>query len=378
MVKYLSVLLVIVLTMALVVTGCSPATPTTTTAPTATSSSITPTQAAVKPVELRFSDQNPPTGRISVKYIQPWIKAVEEASEGRIKITLFPGESLHKGTESVAAIAGGITDLTWIPHGLFPGKFPLSEVAKLPFIGAPDSTYEGQAKSAAAINSIILQQLIDTIPEMQQEYKGMKLLYSHTSSPYFLATNKKQVRTMEDLQGLKVRELGGPPTEMWKLLGANPMLVATADCYDAASKGVIDGMALQWSLVGTWRLFEVFKYYSDIGTTMATFSVLMNQGAWDRLSPDLQEVMMSVSGTFGAEFAGTQNFGFELEEEVKAQMGKTDYIMEEIKANDGEAARWEEKAGKPIWDSWVKEMEGKGLPGQKVLDEWLNLVSQYK
>ena len=87
---------------------------------------------------------------------------------------------------------------------------------------------------------------------------------------------------------------------------------------------------------------------------------------------------MSVSGTWGAEFAGTQNFGFELEQEVKDQMSKADYIMEEIKAADGEAERWEETAGKPIWDSWVKEMEGKGLPGQKVLDQWLNLVSQYK
>ena len=43
-----------------------------------------------------------------------------------------------------------------------------------------------------------------------------------TSHPYFLITSKKQVKTMEDIKGLKIRVVGGPPTDQMKALGAVP------------------------------------------------------------------------------------------------------------------------------------------------------------
>ncbi len=374
--KYFSVLLLIVLVLVLVLSGCSPAATPASSQPVG-SSTAAPAPTSQAPIELRFSDHNPPTGRIAVKYIEPWAREIEKASKGRIKITMYFGETLNKGTESIAAVTGGITDLAWVVHGFYSGKFPLSDVMTLPFIGAPEGNYQGRQLSSAAINSIIYQDLYDNMPEIQAEYQGMKLLYNHVSMPYFLSTTKKPVRTMEDLKGMKIRELGGPPTDMWKLLGANPMMLNSADIYDSASKGVIDGAALQWSLIGTFRFYEVFKYYTDMGTTLGTFSVVMNQNTWNKLTPDLQQAVMSVSGKWGAEYAGTNAYGFDLQQEVMDTMKKNNYSMEKVSLTPAEAQRWKQVAGQPLWDSWVKELASKGLAGQKVMDQTLSLVKKY-
>ena len=293
----LGLFLAFTLIVALVVTGCTPpaATPPATTPPAATPA---PTQTPAKPIELRFSDHNPPNGRISVKYIEPWAREIEKATNGRIKVTMYFGEVLNKGTESIPAVMGGITDLAWVVHGFYPGKFNLSSVMMLPFIGAPEGEFDGRKLSSAAINSIIFQELYETIPEIQSEYQGFKHLYNHVSMPYFLVLPKNRFANGR-LHGVKLSELGGPPTEMWKLLGANPMLLGMTDVYDAAEKGVIDGAGLQWSAIGTFRFYEVFKFYTDMGTTLSTYSVVMNQNKWNSL-PRIFRMPLRKSAANGA------------------------------------------------------------------------------
>ena len=376
--KYFSVLLVIALVMILVLSSCSQSTPTSTSASTSSKpAASSTTQAPVQQIELRFSDHDPPTGNLPVAFFEPWARAVEKASNGKLKITSYYGETLNKGTEAIAAVTGGITDITWVVHGFYPGKYPLSDVMTLPFIAAPAGTYQGRQLSSAAINSLIYQELYATVPEVQAEYQGTKLLFNHVSMPYFLCTIKKPAQTMEDLKGMKIRELGGPPTDMWKLLGANPMLLNSADLYDSASKGVIDGADLQWSIIKTFRLYELFKYYTDLGTVMSNYSIVMNQKTWDKLTPDLQQAIMSVSGMSGAENMGTNAYGESLQKDVEAIMQKGNFIMQKISLTPAESQRWIKTAGQPLWDSWIKDMNAKGLPGQKVLDATLALVKKY-
>jgi TRAP-type C4-dicarboxylate transport system substrate-binding protein len=373
--KNISIISTVIFIILLILVGCAQPPP----APKQAEPSGTPAPAApaAKPIELRFSDHNPPNGRISVKYIEPWAREIEKATNGRVKVTMFFGEVLNKGTESLTAVTGGITDLAWVVHGFFPGKFNLSSVMMLPFIGAPEGDYQGRKLSSAAINSLIFQELYETMPEIQAEYPGFKHLYNHVSMPYFLTTTKKPVTKMEDLQGMKLRELGGPPTEMWKLLGANPMLLGMTDVYDAAEKGVIDGAGLQWSAIGTFRFYEVFKYWTDMGTTLSTYSVVMNQNKWNSMPKDIQDAIMKVSGKWGAEYAGTKAYGFDLQQEVFDAMKKGNYSMEKVTLAPAEVERWKKTAGQPLWDSWVKDMSSKNLAGQKILDETLRIVKKY-
>ena len=149
------------------------------------------------------------------------------------------------------------------------------------------------------------------------------------SSPNLLVS-KKQVRTLEDFKGLKVRVLGGPPTEMAKALGAVPTLIPMPDVYQSLDKGVVDGAAAPWEAVQGFRLYEVAKNYTIAPFYVAYFSVCANKQKWQSLPKDVRDAIMSVSGLPGAKFWG-KNF-FDTAEEG---------VIERAKAGNYELNRYQ-------------------------------------
>jgi len=401
--KFCSITLLVLILSALIMVGCSSPAPSssvqpTTQAPTskpatsapATSSSpvatskpasstapATSTTAAGKVIELRFSHHNPPTGWTTVNFLNPWAKKVEEATKGRVKVTMYAAESLAKSTENVQATIGGVADISWTIMGFYAGRYPLSSVMALPFLSLGSGHVNGKVVSGGLVNSHIIQELYETVPEIQAEWKDLKVLYLNCTDPYLLMT-KKPVKNLSDLSGLKIRELGGYPSDFWKALGASPLLRGMPEIYDAASKGVIDGANLPWSAVATYKFYEVLKYYTEAPTMASPQMVIMNKDTWNSLPKDIQDQIMSVSGIWGAEFAGDTGWGNEVKDLTLDQMQKAGFKMESVPLDAGELDKWKALGGKPIWDKWVAEMNGKGLAGQKVLDATLKLLDKYK
>ena len=93
--------------------------------------------------------------------------------------------------------------------------------------------------TSAEKGSEVLWKLYEKYPSIQKEYGPIQPLVLHTTSPNFLITSKKQVKTLDDLKGLKIRTLGGPPIEMAKALGALAGRVADARHVSGARQGRI-------------------------------------------------------------------------------------------------------------------------------------------
>ena len=172
---------------------------------------------------------------------------------------------------------------------------PLSDVITLP--GLPFTTAEN--------GSEVLWKLYEKFPAIQREFKDVHVCQLWTSHPYFLITNKKQVKTIEDIKGMKIRVTGGPPTEQMKALGALPVLTPMPDNYQSLDKGIIDGMGAPWEAILSFRLYEVVKYYTIVPTSAVSyFSMSMNQQKWESLPKDVQAAITSVSGLEAAKFWG--------------------------------------------------------------------------
>ena len=323
--------------------------------------------ASAQTIELKFAHQNPPKGHTTVKFLNPWMKKVEAATNGRVKIVSYPAQSLAKAKETFAAVEGGVAEMGWVPLGYYQGQFSLSDVMTLPFIPIPN----------AAKNSRVLQELYETFPEMRKPFSGVKVLFLHTSDPYMLAT-RKPVRNLEDIKGLKIRVMGAEPSSAVKRMGASPVFIPMPGVYEAGEKGVIDAAALPWAAVSTFRLNEVFRDWTDTPTWLATFVVFMNLDAWNDLPADIQEQVMSVSGVYGAEFAASSAWGPDILKGIEAKTKGTKSEMERVVLDAGEFEKWKKLAGLPVWEEWVKRMEKKKLPGRKVLDEALRLLRKYE
>lgn len=332
-----------------------------------------------KPIEFRLAHNSSPMSSASRNFIVPWTKKVNEVTNGRVKITVYPSQTLCKVKETIDATKTGITDMAWVIVGMFP-RFRLSSVTSLPFLNLPSGTVDGRTLGPGAINSHILQELYEKFPEIQDEWKqaGVKPLMLHTGGPSFLFMSKKPVSNRADLKGMKIRELAGPAIDLWKTLGAVPVVMPMPPVYEALEKGIIDGAALDWGGTMGFRIYEVAKYRTDITISLGRFALIINNEKWNSLSPDIQEAIMGISGIKGAEFAGEGLVGARLSKAVHDKAGKAGRKIEEISLDSGELNNWKDVAAKPLWDKWVADMESKGLPGQKILDETLNLLKKYK
>jgi len=320
-------------------------------------------QSFAEPIVLTLSDQNSDVSWGPVHATQIWAKQVEQATKGRVKIQIYPSQTLAKGNQGWQATKSGICDMSWNVMAYYPGMAPYSDVVLLP--GLPFRTGEK--------GSEVIWKLYEKFPELSKQFAENKVLILYTSHPFVLMTSKKQVKTLEDLKGMKIRTVGGPPVDQMKALGANPVLLPMPDCYLAMEKGTIDGLQAAYEPIPGYRLQEVVKYIVEAPLGPSLFGIVMNNKKFDSLPKDIQDAIMSVSGLEGSKFFG-KNFFDSAKEPIKkmAEEGKFDIKITEL--SDQERQRWIDQSCKPIWEEWVKKMEKNGYSkAREILDAAIEL-----
>lgn len=321
---------------------------------------------SAKTIKLRYAQQNPDTGWSTVHCVEPWLEKVEAATNGKINIQTFHGQTLAKGKDMWNAVKTGITDIGWCFHGYWPGMTPLTDVISLPALPF----------TSAEQGSAALWKIYEKFPQIQKEFQDVKVLLFYTSEPYSLITRNKPVKLLEDIKGMKIRMTGGPPTDMMKALGGVPMLIPMPDNYISLQKGVIDGMGAPWEAINVWRFYEVVNYYTEVPFPSVYFSITMNKNKWDSLPKDIQNAIMSVGGLEGSKFWGRNFFDAmkaQTLEKLKAK-GQGDNIY---KLPPQERQRWVDVGGKPVWSKWVTSMNAKGhKDAQAILDATLSILSE--
>ncbi|EFK09284.1 bacterial extracellular solute-binding protein, family 7 [delta proteobacterium NaphS2] len=312
------------------------------------------------PKELRFSHFAPARHPIQAAGFEPWAKAVEERTGGRIKITFYPAQTLCKAKDNYDAAVSGIADIAFASIAYSPGRFPLSEVLFLPFIGSV----------SAEDGTRIYQELFNKFSQMRDEYSEVKVLWLHTCGAVGLSSNKKPIRRLEDIQKMLVRA-PGPLAATVEALGATPVAMSAPDMYIAMEKGTVDAMYMPKEALKSLKLYEVTKYHTIGAENMyAPFCVAMNLKVWNSLPPDIQRIIEEESVKAAVLNAGNWDKGDkDAIEFVKAKGHELIYLSPE------EIDRWRAKTH-PLWDKWVADTEAKGLPGKAVLGETLRLMKE--
>ena len=325
---------------------------------------VFPFNVSAEPIELSFSTQNPEQGWGQVMALKPWLAHIESATNGKVKFKVYYSQTLNKGPATWNAVKDGIADMGWCFHAYWPGMTSLSDVISLPSL--PFNTAEE--------GSAALWKLYEKFPSIREQYKDNHILLLYTTDPYFLITTKKQVKTLEDIKGLKIRMMGGPSTEMMKALGGVPVSVPMPDNYMALKKGVIDGMGAPWEATNSFRLYEVVKYYTT-GTNFPAvyFSIAINKKKWDSLPEDIKAAINGASGLLGARFWG-HNFFDTARQACIDKAEEQGYEVNIYRLPKEEQARWLEVGGRPIWNDWIEKMNKEGHPEAKeILDALLGM-----
>ncbi len=330
--------------------------------------------ASTKPVTLRFNCQQP-EGLWDVGHAaKPWLRAVEKASGDKVKFEEFYAQTLSKGPQAWEATKSGIADVSWFFHNYTPGMTTLADVVALPFM---PFTHPVQA-------SAILSKLYEEFPSLAAQFKENKILFTWCSASFFLLNNKREIKKLEDLKGLKARVAGGPPTDAAKALGISPVLMSMPDAYLNLQKGVMDAMAVEWQIVEGFRPFEVAKYYTFFPFFTIYFSFAMNWNSWNSLPPDVQKVFTDLGGLKGSLFYSSNFFkGYDeplgnINERMLQWVKEKGHEAIPYTIPPDELNRWIEVAGKPLWEKWVTDREAEGhRDARKILNRTLELINTY-
>ncbi len=308
-------------------------------------------------ITLSYSIFFPPT-HIQCKTAEAWAKEIENRTEGRVKITMYPGGSLTKAPQVYEGVVNGISDIGMSCFAYTRGRFPLLEGIDLP-MGYPDGM------TATKIANEMVQRY------SPEEVADTHVLYVHAHGPGILAS-KKQVKALEDMEGLKVRATG-LSSKIVQHLGGAPVAMSQPETYEALQKGVVDATFCPIETLKGWKQGEVINYVTDtsvIGYTTAMF-VVMNKAAWEKLPPAIQHIFTTVSQEWVVRHGEAWD---KADEEGKQFILELD--KEIIELPEEEKSKWKE-AVQPILDSYAESTEEKGLPGQKFLDDIKALLEKH-
>lgn len=308
-------------------------------------------------VTLRVHHFLPPSSNTQVKFLEPWCAKIGAESAGRLKCQIYPAMQMGGTPAQLFDQAkDGVADIVWTVPGYQAGRFLVSEVFELPFMGTSGE------ESSRALWTYATKYATD-------EFKGVRPLVFHVISGMALHTTKKQVRTMADLQGMKLRAPTRLATKMISALGATPVPMPVPMVAESLAKGVIDGAMMPWEVVPTLKVQEIVKYHSETDPSVplmstTTFVLAMNPAKYNSLPPDLKKVLDANSGAEVSAWAGK----IWDEATLTGRQSAVDHKNTFYTMPADELKKWQE-ASASVSAEWVREVGAKGHDGQKLLAE---------
>ncbi|SDH05923.1 TRAP transporter substrate-binding protein [Roseospirillum parvum] len=236
-------------------------------------------------VTLRFSHFWPAVTGMHKEMFQVWADSVQTASQGRIEVEIYPSSTLAKAPAQYDAVIDRIADMTATVQGYTAGRFPLSQVVELPGL-----------VHTAAQGSCILQALYDE-GLVADEYAETHPLFLFTHGPGHIHTRDTVIRAPEDFAGLRIRRPTLVVASLLEGLGAQPVAMPAPQSFQAMERGVIDGVALPWEAMESFRLNELAGSHTEVGGLYSlAFMVTMNKDVYAALPDDLKAVIDAHSG----------------------------------------------------------------------------------
>ena len=340
-----AVMLVFALVTMLLLTGCSKKT-----------DSDKP-QASESVVKLTYSVFFPPT-HLQCKTAMDWADEIKKRSNGKVEITIYPAGTLTGAPQCYEGVVNGVSDIGMSCFAYTRGRFPLLEGIDLP-LGYPTGMI------ATRIATQIAKEF------NPKELSDTHLLYIHAHGPGILAS-KKPVRSIKDIEGLKIRATG-LSAKIVQNLGGVPVAMSQPETYEALQKGVVEATFCPVETLKGWKQGEVIDSITDtsvIGYTTSMF-VVMNKAAWDKLTPELQNIFNEVSDEWVAKHGQAWDVA---DQEGMAFIKELNHEVIELPADQQELLK--EKV-KPVLDEYVAATTEKGLEGDKFLARLQELIKEY-
>ena len=255
-----------------------------------------PAIARAAPIKLKLSHYLPPQHQLH-GVLNEWTEELRAKSDGELDIQVFPAGQMGPPPRQYDLVRTGIADFAFIFTAFYPGRFPLTDLLSLPFLlVGPDAKPRKAGDTSWLATSLK--------PEFAGEYVATEMLFSInlTATGFFM--NAVQVKTPDDVKGLRIRPTSGAMAEQLKAMGASPATIPPTEIAHAIAKGVVDGAIFNFEGGRAFQLQQAVHHVSTLANSSATFSFIANQAMMDKLPEKYAALIRDTTGPDAARRVG--------------------------------------------------------------------------
>lgn len=254
---------------------------------------------AQAPIVIKFSHvvaTDTPKGQAAERFKQ----LAEKATNGKVKVELYPNSQLYKDKEELEALQLGAVQMLAPSLAKFgPLGVKEFEAFDLPYIFPTKTALYNVTEGE--IGKSLLKKL---------EPKGITGL-AYWDNGFKVMSANKPLHHPADFKGLKMRIQSSKVLDaQMRALGANPQVLAFSEVYQALQTGVVDGTENPPSNMYTQKMHEVQKHVTVSNHGYLGYAVIVNKKFWDGLPPDIRtqlEKAMREATTFEKAIAQRDN-----------------------------------------------------------------------
>lgn len=315
--------------------------------------------ATAQELRLLFTSQSP-AGSRNVAWFTEWAERVNAQSAGTLRIEVKEIGPLANFGNAHNRVLDDVVQIGWAPHPLIGGKFPLSEVAGLPFI-SDDSEQAGVALWRLFKSGALDSEYAEVIPIWMGMFPQNQV---HFRRPVKIS----------DLRGFKISSSARIQGQLTARLNGAPISIQTGDVYEALQRGTIDGAMLSWAAFVPYKLAEVTAYHVEAPIGSWTHMFFMSRAKWNALPAAAKKALEANGGE-----AQTRAWGKYLDGEFAnaraAVAAMANHTIVQLTPQQRDAWR---TAAVPAIDEWKKSRPGGEQAGQKMIETYSKLLAEVK
>ena len=299
---------------------------------------------------LKFANWLPPVHHWT-STARKFSDSIEAASGGKIKVKMDKG-ALAKPPGQFDLAVNGVRDMVMHVAAYTPGRFVFYRMAEIPF------ATKNAATGSEGFHKWYVENGFD-----KKEFKGAKLLSGFVHGPGMLHS-KKEIKSLSDIKGVKIR-VGGGGVLIAKSLGAVPVAMSATKEHESLQRGTTDAAFFPYEAVHGFKLAKLVKYHLEVpgGLYTTPFMVAMSGKKWNSLTAQEKRWVDKATGAAGAKLIGA---GWDAADQVgKNAAKKAGNVINVI--SDAEKAKWA-KAIAVITENWIKKANDAGQNGQALVD----------
>lgn len=211
-------------------------------------------------------------------------KILEERSNGRLQLQVYPSEQLAKEIEAIRLIQAEVIDMT-VTSSLLNNWFETAVFCELPFF------FKDTSEVRNFINGPIGKQMENQMINIT----GLRPLGYFQRGARHLTSNKP-IKHPDDLQGLIVRVPNVPSfVTTWEALGAKPTPMAFSEVFTSLQQGTIEAQENPFAFIKNAGFYEVQKYINLTGHVLGFGYPVIGEKQFQKLPKDLKAILLEAA-----------------------------------------------------------------------------------